>query len=82
RLPLEISSDIFTHCLPTPSVPDPNTAPMVLLAICRLWSHIALSTPLLWAAIHAKLPRECSDSELDKLLAIWLARARTLPLSI
>ncbi|KAJ7133518.1 hypothetical protein C8R44DRAFT_664068, partial [Mycena epipterygia] len=55
RLPLEVSSDIFMHCLPTPSEPDPSAAPMVLLAVCRLWSHIALSTPSLWAVIHVDL---------------------------
>ncbi|KAJ7133519.1 hypothetical protein C8R44DRAFT_977643 [Mycena epipterygia] len=81
RLPLEISSDIFMHCLTT-SEPDPNAAPMVFLSVCHLWSHIALSTPSLWAVIHAKLPRDDSKSEFNKLLAIWLARARTLPLSI
>ncbi|KAJ7133554.1 hypothetical protein C8R44DRAFT_900176 [Mycena epipterygia] len=81
RLPLEISSDIFMHCLTT-SEPDPSAAPMVFLSVCHLWSHVALSTPSLWAVIHAKLPRDDSESELDKLLAIWLARARTLPLSI
>ncbi|KAJ6590733.1 hypothetical protein DFH09DRAFT_870943, partial [Mycena vulgaris] len=47
RLPLEISSDIFTRCLPAIPRADPLTAPMVLLKVCNSWSNIALSTSAL-----------------------------------
>ncbi|KAJ7133412.1 hypothetical protein C8R44DRAFT_611217, partial [Mycena epipterygia] len=51
RLPLEVSSDIFTLCLPIIPRPDSSIAPMVFLDVCHLWSRIALSTPSLWTAI-------------------------------
>ncbi|KAJ7133402.1 hypothetical protein C8R44DRAFT_730567 [Mycena epipterygia] len=81
RLPLEVSSDIFTHCLPSaPQHPDPSAAPMIFLSVCHLWSRIALATPSLWTAIRADLPRV--GKQFDKLFEIWLNRARQLPLSI
>ncbi|KAJ6544581.1 hypothetical protein DFH09DRAFT_1367794 [Mycena vulgaris] len=45
RLPFEISSYIFTQCLPTILQPDPFSAPILLLKICRLWTNIALPPP-------------------------------------
>ncbi|KAJ7490699.1 hypothetical protein FB451DRAFT_1513562, partial [Mycena latifolia] len=56
RLPLEISSNIFTRCLPSIPQPNPSTAPMVFLNVSHLWSHIALSTPSLWTTIHVDSP--------------------------
>ncbi|KAJ6465966.1 hypothetical protein C8R47DRAFT_957375, partial [Mycena vitilis] len=40
RLPVELSSEIFLRCL-TPS-PDSDTAPLLLVQICRSWSYCAL----------------------------------------
>ncbi|KAJ7038018.1 hypothetical protein C8F04DRAFT_1091093 [Mycena alexandri] len=79
RLPLEISSEIFLQCRPPPphrSPPPPvHTAPMVFMAVCNAWSHIALSTPALWGTV----PVDCLSPE---LLELWLARARNHPLSV
>ncbi|KAJ7236160.1 hypothetical protein C8J57DRAFT_1088446, partial [Mycena rebaudengoi] len=57
RLPLEITSDIFLHCLPEVCRPNADIAPMVLLRVCATWAEIALSTPALWATIHVDYPR-------------------------
>ncbi|KAJ6630351.1 hypothetical protein B0H10DRAFT_1649973, partial [Mycena sp. CBHHK59/15] len=50
-LPLEITSEIFSHCLP-PNIlmvePSTSAAPLLLTEICRTWRTIALSTPGLW----------------------------------
>ncbi|KAJ7728597.1 hypothetical protein DFH07DRAFT_707877, partial [Mycena maculata] len=48
RLPLEISSDIFTRCLPAKPRAYPRLAPMLFLSICHSWTNIARSTPSLW----------------------------------
>ncbi|KAF7328814.1 hypothetical protein MVEN_02510300 [Mycena venus] len=50
--------------------------PMLLLNICTAWSAIALSTPTLWSALHITSPG------FEKLLPIWIERARNRPLSI
>ncbi|KAJ7608327.1 hypothetical protein FB45DRAFT_715068, partial [Roridomyces roridus] len=55
RLPLELSSLIFKKCVPLDLddlKPDPLTAPMLLMRICRSWTQIALATPSLWTCIH------------------------------
>ncbi|KAJ6585588.1 hypothetical protein B0H19DRAFT_1110233 [Mycena capillaripes] len=77
RLPLEISSDIFMHCLPQEDFPRPDTrnAPLLFLSIYHLWSNIALSTSSLWTTMY-------SESLDAANLETWLARARSLPLSI
>ncbi|KAJ7666709.1 hypothetical protein DFH06DRAFT_984363, partial [Mycena polygramma] len=56
RLPFELSSDIFLHCLPQQRKPDSCTAPMLLLSVCNTWTDIALSTPALWSTIHLDFP--------------------------
>ncbi|KAJ7909106.1 hypothetical protein B0H13DRAFT_1452762, partial [Mycena leptocephala] len=52
-LPIDITSRIFLHCLPTHGrvVPSPSTAPLVLAQICRHWRQVALSTCRLWNSI-------------------------------
>ncbi|KAJ6525033.1 hypothetical protein DFH09DRAFT_1368266 [Mycena vulgaris] len=61
-LPLEISPEIFIQCLP---------GPLLFLNICNTWTHIALSTPALWAVIHP----EDTIVDLKNLLNTWLKRA-------
>ncbi|KAJ7704925.1 hypothetical protein B0H17DRAFT_1193410 [Mycena rosella] len=79
RLPLEISSEIFMHCLPGDARPCPNAAPMLLTRVCRACNKLAISTPALWATIHIRTP--CLG-DLDELICSWLDRACTQPLSI
>ncbi|KAJ7627832.1 hypothetical protein DFH06DRAFT_1227280 [Mycena polygramma] len=77
-LPVEISAEIFLHCLPTdPPVPDPDAAPIVLLNVSHLWRNIALSTPALWSRIRI----DSLSSEFAEFCRIWIGRARSLPLS-
>ncbi|KAJ6583826.1 hypothetical protein DFH09DRAFT_1028703 [Mycena vulgaris] len=80
RLPLEISSDIFMCCTPHDYIPNPHptVAPMLLMRVCRAWSKIAISTPLLWATISV----EYRGYSFTELMDLWLSRARSLPLSI
>ncbi|KAJ7482938.1 hypothetical protein B0H11DRAFT_2193210 [Mycena galericulata] len=79
RLPLEISSDIFRRCLPTPPEFNPSQVPVIFLTICHSWSNIALSTPSLWTDISDR------DVSMDKFLNLfehWLKHARRSPLSL
>jgi hypothetical protein len=49
RIPSEVISEIFIHCLPlTSSFYRPEDAPLVLGRVCRAWRSIAFSTPKLW----------------------------------
>ncbi|KAJ7235100.1 hypothetical protein B0H12DRAFT_1142129 [Mycena haematopus] len=82
RLPLEISSEIFLHCLtPFPERnPGAHRAPMLFLNVCNTWTTIALSTPRLWSAIEIDFPRPKDLTQ--QLMPIWLQRAGNHPLSI
>ncbi|KAJ7680714.1 hypothetical protein DFH06DRAFT_427415 [Mycena polygramma] len=79
RLPLEISSEIFLHCLP--ALPDPSArhAPMLLVNVCNAWADIAISTSALWATIHITFP---VDERFRNVISIWLRRACNRPLSV
>ncbi|KAF8214083.1 hypothetical protein K438DRAFT_996183 [Mycena galopus ATCC 62051] len=85
-LPVEITAEIFLHCLP-----DKNAkvslihAPFVLLKVCTRWRDIALSTPRLWATLDVNVvslrrglcPGAPSSScEWTRLAFGWLFRAR------
>ncbi|KAJ7639719.1 hypothetical protein DFH06DRAFT_1217688, partial [Mycena polygramma] len=92
-LPPEILSEIFVHFLPVYPIRPPITgllSPTVLTHICRTWREIALSTPALWRAVLANLPRprwgkttvdERLRAEL-RLLTAWLKRSGSCLLSI
>ncbi|KAJ6590720.1 hypothetical protein DFH09DRAFT_1026877 [Mycena vulgaris] len=79
RLPFEISSDIFTRCLPAIPRADPLTAPMILLKVCHSWSNIALATSALWTSIQIEFPRATG---FEHLFDAWLKRAGTRGTSI
>ncbi|KAJ7457922.1 hypothetical protein B0H11DRAFT_1873363, partial [Mycena galericulata] len=79
RLPPEISSEIFTQCLPLLGEPGARNIPMLLLNICNTWTDIALSTPALWAAVRVVFPR---PEGFRQLLGTWLQRACNRPLSL
>ncbi|KAJ7627274.1 hypothetical protein FB45DRAFT_750032, partial [Roridomyces roridus] len=81
RLPLELSSMIFNKCIPRhrdDRQPNPLTAPMLLMRICRSWTQIALATPSLWTCIHVNNQLE----EFSNLLGVWMDRAQHLPVKI
>ncbi|KAJ7782015.1 hypothetical protein DFH07DRAFT_792319 [Mycena maculata] len=76
-LPLDLTSAIFSHCLPDgPSPPSPHTAPLLLAQICRQWREFCLDTPTLWASI------VFGDVGSVELLKMWLARSKSCPLSL
>ncbi|KAJ7464347.1 hypothetical protein FB451DRAFT_1489528, partial [Mycena latifolia] len=48
-IPVEITSEIFLHCLPDePQQPSESTAPMLLGAVCREWRIISRGDSRLW----------------------------------
>ncbi|KAJ7364845.1 hypothetical protein DFH08DRAFT_278368 [Mycena albidolilacea] len=88
RLPVEISSEIFVCCLPADTdYPRPNyhDAPMVIRNVCRLWSDVALATPVLWVALRfdfrVSLKRP-SDPPSTNHLGVWLDRSGNHPLRL
>ncbi|KAJ7189500.1 hypothetical protein GGX14DRAFT_484948 [Mycena pura] len=89
-LPVEISSRIFLHCLPSHGrvTPSPTTAPLLLVQICRHWREVALSTSRLWSSLYLYvgtiLGRRTVPVDLQEqnLLRTWFARAKGSPLSL
>ncbi|KAJ7165874.1 hypothetical protein C8R46DRAFT_1035208 [Mycena filopes] len=79
RLPLEISSEIFTLCLPNARTLDPGQVPLIFMRICHFWSTIALSTPSLWTALSFETP--CAKG-IPGLCNDWINRSNALPLSL
>lgn len=93
RMPADIWSEIFWHCLPTTTeiwdeqlkgldliehaTYSPNTAPSLLLRVCRDWRAIALSSPRLWSLI----TQPC-DFPLITLFETWLMRSQHASLSV
>ncbi|OJA09241.1 hypothetical protein AZE42_09215 [Rhizopogon vesiculosus] len=86
RLPAEILSQIFVHCLPTETDLGISLRldPLLLTRICRRWREVAMDTPSLWCNLSvniswkqsAQWPQAafCYDS--------WLRRSQGLPLSL
>ncbi|KAJ6622698.1 hypothetical protein B0H10DRAFT_2012412 [Mycena sp. CBHHK59/15] len=78
KIPPEIISEIFLHCLlnsrPRPGelAPRPSDAPMLLGRICRQWREIALWTPELWKEIELT---DHNSQGICFLLDVWLTRA-------
>ncbi|KAJ7741192.1 hypothetical protein DFH07DRAFT_891597 [Mycena maculata] len=84
-LPLEITSEIFTHFVP----PYPERSALVgrdspahLACICRAWRTVALSTPTLWSAIELRLDDADWFEHGLQLLKKWLTRSGGCHLSI
>ncbi|KAJ7641705.1 hypothetical protein FB45DRAFT_900830 [Roridomyces roridus] len=75
RLPLEIASEIFVHCLPP--YPNPYTG-RFLLNICNAWTRIAQSTPALWTTIYFAPGAD----GFEKLLGKWFQYAGNHPLNV
>ncbi|KAJ7464346.1 hypothetical protein FB451DRAFT_1094126 [Mycena latifolia] len=79
-IPVEITSEIFLHCLPDePQQPSKMTAPMLLGAVCREWRIISRGDPRLWATLKISIWR--SDG-FKLLVQDWLLRAGSMPLSL
>ncbi|KAF9255141.1 hypothetical protein L218DRAFT_365820 [Marasmius fiardii PR-910] len=94
RLPADIWSEIFIHCLPPSEFPVRSVAeaPLLLTRVCRLWRQIALKTPRLWNALHLNIPDRPPKVQFEQYIAImrarlegvkgWLQRAGFMPLRL
>ncbi|KAG2358259.1 hypothetical protein BDR07DRAFT_1612016 [Suillus spraguei] len=88
RLPNELLSQIFHHCLPDTdpkinrfSPPSGLKAPMLLMGICRRWREVAASTPSLWCRLHL----EVDDTDWQRAASCydsWLKWSQGLPHSL
>ncbi|KAJ6466433.1 hypothetical protein C8R45DRAFT_488897 [Mycena sanguinolenta] len=83
-LPVEITSEIFIHCLPTSyterewNTANPTKAPMLLLHICRIWRTIAIDTPSMWTRMELSMNKANSH----EMAQAWFRRAKACPLSV
>ncbi|KAJ7129213.1 hypothetical protein C8R44DRAFT_776170 [Mycena epipterygia] len=85
KLPVEITSEIFTQCLPAAEDDKKSysmEAPMLLLKVSRAWAKIALATPALWAQLHLDADRIRGSMEIETFAASWLSRTCNHPLSV
>lgn len=84
RLPTEVLSQIFNHCLTETKMllfPSTLKAPMLLTGICRRWREVAVGTPNLWCRFHI----EADDRDWERAALcyeLWLKRSRGRPLSL
>ncbi|KAJ6502200.1 hypothetical protein C8R45DRAFT_1209810 [Mycena sanguinolenta] len=88
-VPQDILQEIFISCLPSKhdALIDFTEAPLLLGRICRHWRSVAYSTPILWSSIHIPPLDEFSTPPdvllgLERLVAEWLERSTTCPLSV
>ncbi|KAJ6507829.1 hypothetical protein C8R47DRAFT_966457, partial [Mycena vitilis] len=81
-LPVEITSQIFLHCIPGDPLSPGSFYPAVVLGqVCRQWREIALAVPDLWSAWSLAIDGNISRKRLLTGLNLWLARSRNRPLS-
>ncbi|KAK7028635.1 hypothetical protein R3P38DRAFT_2937600 [Favolaschia claudopus] len=82
HLPLELSSEIFIHCIPPYGADYARPSyPLLLLNICSLWTQIALATPKLWANLYLRIPiPSMITPDFIPHLTRWLARSGSFPL--
>ncbi|KAJ7505568.1 hypothetical protein B0H11DRAFT_1979367 [Mycena galericulata] len=87
RVPTEIMSEIFVLTLSPAPVhtvigwDDDRAGTLLLCKICRIWRHIAISTPALWAVLSIPLLQRDVQRSLD-WVPLWLNRSRSLPIYI
>ena len=88
RLPTELLSEIFIHCLPDQRKMDGNhdsfqkkEAPLFLRFVCRRWRVVSLSTQKLWSFVRANFTTRTINKTAEQT-NIWLERASVRPLSV
>ncbi|KAG2132924.1 uncharacterized protein EDB93DRAFT_1255038 [Suillus bovinus] len=84
RLPNEVLSLIFVHCLPTHHhlMPAARLAPMLLTAICRRWREVAVNMPKLWCRLHIQEAEGRDWQRIAFCYSSWLERSRGFRLSL
>ncbi|KIM42471.1 hypothetical protein M413DRAFT_27218 [Hebeloma cylindrosporum] len=79
KLPPEIASQIFIqYAYSQPSTSHKEYSPFTLGAVCQEWRRLAWATPELWCS----LAIENDYDDLPQLVAEWLERSGSLPLTI
>ncbi|KAJ7879305.1 hypothetical protein B0H14DRAFT_2341527, partial [Mycena olivaceomarginata] len=79
-IPVELTSEIFLHCLPVdPAQPNARLAPLLLGRICRMWRNIAYANPMLWASLELTV---WGRNALKFRVEDWLRRTGGAPLSL
>ncbi|KAG2130799.1 uncharacterized protein EDB93DRAFT_74391 [Suillus bovinus] len=88
RLPAELLSEIFHHCLPEAEQKIERSAcwlgleaPMLFTGICRRWKEVATSTPSLWCRLHIEVT-DISWQRVSSCYDLQLKWSRGLPLSL
>ncbi|KAG1740690.1 hypothetical protein EDB19DRAFT_767553 [Suillus lakei] len=88
RLPTEVLSHIFRHCLPEirefnqlkkPSVLE---APILLTTVCRRWREVAVTMHSLWCRLAVSVDHEGQWKRQIFCYKLWLKRSRGCPLSL
>ncbi|KAF8214032.1 hypothetical protein K438DRAFT_994045 [Mycena galopus ATCC 62051] len=82
-LPPEITSEIFTQCLPTErdlDVVNAYEAPLLLTHVCRAWRQIAIALPALWTTFDVQNVHDVSH--LSEIVQTWFERAQKCPLTV
>ncbi|KAJ7359294.1 hypothetical protein DFH08DRAFT_769191 [Mycena albidolilacea] len=84
RLPVDILREIFVACLPVDrnAVMSAQEAPLLLGRICSAWRSIVLTTPRLWASLHASFDYIAAKSQRKFAVAEWLGRSAACPISL
>ncbi|TRM58532.1 hypothetical protein BD626DRAFT_539971 [Schizophyllum amplum] len=87
RLPVELLSQIFMHCLEFEGAVMLCTAtldrlhqPMILSHVCALWRDLAIDLPALWRRLSLRACNGRNDQY--QLGRLFIARARNLPLLV
>lgn len=84
RLPDEVLSEIFQHCLPPNDAITPVScfhAPFLVQGVCRRWRDVTRMTPTLWTSISLQLSASRGTVEAS-MAEQWIRRAGSLPLRI
>ncbi|KAG1758714.1 hypothetical protein EDD22DRAFT_909394 [Suillus occidentalis] len=87
RLPTEVLSQIFYHCLGLSRslsnlrLPSKLTAPLLLTRICRRWREVAVDMPNLWRMLSVAVT-DRNWQQVAFCYESWLKRARGRPLSL
>jgi hypothetical protein len=82
RLPAEVLSEIFVHCLPQTEYLEIslNSAPVLLTRICRRWREIAVGTSSLWCRLIVDCGRDWQQAA--SCYDLWLKRSRGRPVAL
>jgi len=82
RIPTEMLSEIFNHCLSRDKYlsPRPDKPPLLLAQVSKTWRAVALSTPQLWTSISISLSPTSAHPD-PHLIQQWIDRSGSRPLS-